>query len=138
MKKQRSDYPPELEPGAVYHDLAALRPGDAVPAHIYVSDYSDGTIPDWRIHHREEHYDLFLLIAFDMSNTYGQLSLFDDADTVHYPAVRILSSQRKTLCSAVVEFSGIEPEHWPNKLCDMLQQAKIAIKAMIIASGVAR
>lgn len=129
---KRCDCPPTLEPRAVYQALKPLYLGDAVPPQIYVSDYNDGEIPDWRIRYRERQGASVLLIAFDHSNAYWpggqpatQLCLFDDE--VRYPAVRILSSPRKTLRSAVVEFSGLDG--WPSQMCDMLQQAKAALKA---------
>lgn len=129
----RGDHPPLLEPHAVYESLHTLRVGDAVPPQIYVSDYRDGTIPDWRIHYRARMGASVLLIALDTTNTYwpgdqpaAQMSLFDEE--VRYPAVRIISSPAKTLRSCVVEFSGLDA--WPNMMCDMLQQAKIVMKSM--------
>ena len=128
----RRDYPPLLEPQAVYETLKALHLGDAIPPQIYVSDYRDGVIPDWRIHYSVFRGVNVLLVAFDMSNTYHpggqpaqQMGLFDN--DLCYPAVRIISSPRKTLRSCVVEFSGLDA--WPSMLCDMLQQAKIAVKS---------
>lgn len=128
---KRCDCPPVLEPHTVYDALKALQVDDSVPQQIYVSDYRDGEIPDWRIHYRQSRGASVLLIAFDHSNAYRQgghpaeqLSLF--GDEVRYPAVRIISSVRKTLRSDVVEFSGLDA--FPSRLCDMLQQAKIGGK----------
>lgn len=115
---KRIDYAPLLEPRAVYEALKRLYLGDAIPPEVYVSDWQDGKIPDWRIHYRETLGRSVLLVVFDMDNTYRpggqpatQMSLFDN--DVRYPAVRIIS--------------GLDA--WPNMMCDMLQQAKIAVKS---------
>lgn len=128
----RTDHPPLLERHAIYEALRALRIGEAIPPEVYVSDYRDGEIPDWRIHYRERMGASVLLIVLDMTNTYWpggqpteQMSLFDE--DVRYPAVRIISSPAKTLRSGVIEFSGLDA--WPNMMCDMLQQAKIVVRS---------
>lgn len=127
----RRDYPPELRKSAVHAALRALQVSEAIPPNIYVADYADGVIPDWRIHSREDtEAGVVILVAFDLSNSYvagsepatrdglAQFSLFGDGHMC-YPAVRILSSQAKTLRCHPIEFN----DSWPNTLCDMIQQA---------------
>src|SRR6185437_9058580 len=93
----RRDHPPELHPDSVYAGLAAVRIDDRIPPSIYVADYANGVIPDWRVHSREETHGVVHLVVFDMSNVYaadsrpGQLSLFSDSHLC-CPAVHILSS----------------------------------------------
>ena len=129
MAGERATHPAVTSRQEVYRLLAALAPGDVIPPEVYVADYADGSIPDWRIQSREAANGVVMLVAFDMSNTYAagslpasqgttQFSLFGDGH-VCYPAVRILSSQAKTLRCHPVEFNG----EWPNTLCDMIQQA---------------
>lgn len=145
---QRCDYPPEIQPAHLYALLTALQPGDAVPPQVYVADYANGVMPDWRIQSREDtDSGLVVLVALDYSNVYladgatvtpvrqdgvAQLSLFGGQER-RYPAVRILSSPRKTLRSQPVEFNGAGA--WPAKLCDMVQQATHLPGARVLVAG---
>ena len=93
---QRNEYPPLVEPEAVYAALAALHVGDVVPPAVYISDYDTDTIPEWTVRSRElDTYGHLTLVLID-PNMPIAATLWEPAAEV---ARTIHSSPRRTLAT---------------------------------------
>jgi hypothetical protein len=109
----------------MYAALKELQAGDKVPADIYIADYKDGEIPDWRVAERTipnaENKGLFVLYLEDMSNI-GKTDLFNP---VGRPVCKmVIATPRKILGSPT--YMPVEGrEYGPPMLHDLVQNARI-------------
>lgn len=104
---------------AYYETLAALQPGQAVPAEIYIADYATGRRPRWTCAERE-----------DLGAAGVRLLLVDPdcADMFDRAAVIVLTFPAKTLRTPVQPHGDLGPARLASHLNDMIQQARAAYK----------
>lgn len=106
-----------------YQALAALQPGDAVPAWLYIADYATGRRPRWICTAREE-----------LGAAGVQLELTDlgNGDMFDRCAVVVLTFPAKTLRTPVQPAGVVSgPAVLASSAMDLIQQARAAYKESI-------
>ena len=124
MSNERRDYPPLIEPEAVYRALASLQAGDVLPPEVYISDYATGQIPAWTVHSSEQKGSMLQLILIDPDATI-QETLWEPAAVI---ARQVLTGSRLSLATPHYQLKeGYGPK---NMMCDLIQQARYVAKCL--------
>lgn len=124
MSNERCDYPPIIEPEAVYMALAALQIGDQVPPEVYISDYQTGQVPAWTVQSREQKGSMLQLTLVDPDATI-QATLWEPAAVI---ARQVLTGSRLSLATPHYQLKeGYGPK---NMMCDLIQQARYVAKCL--------
>jgi hypothetical protein len=124
VRNERRDYPPIIEPEAVYTALASLQVGDVVPPEIYISDYDTGQIPAWTVHSSEPKGSLLQLTLIDPDAAI-QATLWEPAAVV---ARQVLTGPRQSLATPHYQLKeGYGPKAM---MCDLIQQARYVAKRL--------
>lgn len=100
---------------SLYTALAALQPGQTVPADVYVCDYADGTRPAWTVAAREE-----------LGAGGVRLDLEDPANGDLFDRVRVvvLAFPAKVLRTPPQPHGATGEATVGPKLCDLAQQGR--------------
>lgn len=109
----------------MYAALISLEVGQPVPLDLYISDYRDGTVPNWRVVEKrppsESNPDLYVLVVEDRDNC-GKVDLFNPAGRAARKMV--IATPRKILGSP--PFLPVEGrDYGPPMLHDLVQNARL-------------
>lgn len=113
------------DPYAIYLCFLNLQPGDAIPAELFIAQYTDGDLPDWVLVEKVElEADGLQLLVEDHAPC--QVEVKEKRGLTTLPRIGILSFPSKSTCTGV--YSGTRG--WPltNQMASLEQQARIAQK----------